>query len=143
MMDKLGKQSRENSRKEPSQTSLPASQTRGSSPCNFYKCCFPSPEPDVGTRRDRRLLFGIHLGSASEAKSHTLLRRGSRPLRSRGGASPQSRHLQNARTFRSRPGGCPNLRALPRLPDEPLCPSPFILGGHLHSTVFYRSYLSK
>lgn len=110
-MDTSGKQSRENSRKEPSRTSLLASQTRVSAPCSFYQCCFPSPEPDVGTRLDRRLLFGIHLGSASEAKSYTPLRRGSRPLRSRGGARPQSQHLQNARTFRSRPGGCPNQRS--------------------------------
>ncbi|XP_049470087.1 translation initiation factor IF-2-like [Panthera uncia] len=69
--------------------------------------------PGVGTRLDKCLLRGIRLDSASGAKSHTLQRRESRPLGSRGGARKQSPHLQNAGTFRSGPGGCPHLSCTP------------------------------
>ncbi|KAF6130945.1 hypothetical protein HJG60_007882 [Phyllostomus discolor] len=67
------------------------------------------------------------LGCASEVKSYTLQRHGSRPLASRGGARSQSWHLQNAGTFRSGPAGCPYLHSIPSDPDEPSCPSPLIL----------------
>ncbi|XP_043410452.1 uncharacterized protein LOC122468027 [Prionailurus bengalensis] len=70
--------------------------------------------PGVGTRLDKCLLRGIRLDCASGAKSHTLQRRESRPLGSRGGARKQSPHLQNAGTFRSGPGGCPHLSCTPR-----------------------------
>lgn len=79
MMDKLGKQSRESSRTEISRTSPLASQTRGSfSPCGSCRCYFPAPGPGVGTRLDHCQLCGIHLASASGAKSHTLQHLGSR-----------------------------------------------------------------
>lgn len=141
MMDKLGEQSRANIRKEPNRASLLASQTRGSSPCSFYKSYFSSPEPAAGTGLDRRVLFGTHVGSASEAKSCPPRRRGSRPLRSRGGARPQSQHLQNARTFRSRPAAAPT-SALAHGSRASLS-EPFYLGEQAHSTVFYRNYLSE
>lgn len=139
MMDRWEKQSRESSRTEPSGTSPLASQTRGSSClCGSCRSSFPSPRPGVGTRLDKCLLRGIRLDSASGAKSHTLQRRESRPLGSRGGARKQSPHLQNAGTFRSGPGGCPHLSCTPGGRDGPL-PQPSYFEQHL----FYSSYLSK
>lgn len=124
-MDKVGKQSRENSQKEPSQTSLRASQTGVSSTrCSFYKCCFPSPKPGVGARRDRRLLFEDVWALLRKPKP--TLRNAAVPALS-GAAAERDLGPSTCRMRAPSPrtGGCP--RAPSRASRTGLCPSPPVL----------------
>ena len=126
MMDKLGKQSWESSRKEPNRTSPLAFSTRVSSIPVSTNAISP-PLSRCGHSAGSSPAVWNTLGCASEAKSYTLQGHGSRPLASQGGARSQPRHLQNAGTFRFGPKGCPHLHSIPSHPDEPLCPGPLIL----------------
>lgn len=141
MIDRSGKQSRQSSRTEPSQTRPLASQTRGSfSLCGSDRCCFSLPRARCGQWVWSMSAVWNICGLVFRAQVARSATPRFPPLWCLSAESSQSLHLQNAGTFGSGPGGCPHLR----------CCTPTTVGRSslLHSSyfgehLFYRSYLSK
>lgn len=85
----------------------------------FLQMLFPLPRVRCGHSAGSTSAAAWNtFGFCFRAKSYTLQRRGSRPLRSQRGKRSQSLHLQNAGTFCFGPGGCPHLRSTPSRPGE-------------------------